>query len=125
MAVSTTNRIGQFENLIGRKVDSIELFLLQRFLRTKIHKRKGMLLLLNAGIFYEFVKVMHFFTKNPRRYTIGEVELGVNYVLIISTNAGLLGIQYRRHCSIYFFKSLTELLYQAESNIIFLLLVSM
>src|SRR5690606_24441488 len=26
---------------------------------------------------------------NPRRYTIGEVELGINYVLIISTNAGL------------------------------------
>jgi hypothetical protein len=49
-----------------------------------------MLLLLNAGIFYEFVKSDTFYSENPRRYTIGEVELGVNYVLI-STNAGLWG----------------------------------
>src|SRR5690606_5399811 len=48
-----------------------------------------MLLLLNAGIFYEFVKADEFFSENPRRYTIGEVELDVNYAVIISTNAGL------------------------------------
>jgi hypothetical protein len=48
-----------------------------------------MLLLLDSGIFYEFIKSESFYTENPRRYTIGEVELGVNYVLIISTNAGL------------------------------------
>jgi hypothetical protein len=48
-----------------------------------------MLLLLNSGIFYEFVKAEEFFTENPRRYTIGEVELGVNSVLLLSTNAGL------------------------------------
>ena len=50
-----------------------------------------MLLLLDGGIFYEFIKSDSFFTTNPKRYTIGEVELGVNYVLIISTNAGLWG----------------------------------
>ena len=50
-----------------------------------------MLLLLNSGIFYEFIKSDEFSTENPRRYTIGEVELGVNYVLILSTNAGLWG----------------------------------
>ena len=48
-----------------------------------------MLLLLNSGIFYEFIKADEFFTEHPKRYTIGEVELDVNYVLIISTNAGL------------------------------------
>ena len=52
-------------------------------------KEKGMLLLLNSGIFYEFVKSDEFFNPNPKRYTIGELELHVNYVLIISTNAGL------------------------------------
>jgi len=52
-------------------------------------KEKGMLLLINAGIFYEFIKVDEFYTENPKRYTIGEVALNVNYVLIISTNAGL------------------------------------
>ena len=81
----------KFENLIGRKVDSIELFPASEgfFAYQDSQKDKGMLLLLNGGIFYEFVKSEEFFTENPRRYTIGEVALGVNYVLIISTNAGL------------------------------------
>jgi hypothetical protein len=81
----------KFENLIGRKVDSIELFPASEgfFAYQDSQKENGMLLLLNSGIFYEFVKSDEFFTDNPRRYTIGEVELNVNYVLIISTNAGL------------------------------------
>lgn len=83
----------KFENLIGRKVDSIELFPASEgfFAYQDSQKEKGMLLLLKAGIFYEFVKSDEFYTDKPRRYTIGEVELGVNYVLIISTNAGLWG----------------------------------
>jgi hypothetical protein len=81
----------KFENLIGRKVDSIELFPASEgfFAYQDSQKEKGMLLLLNSGIFYEFVKADEFFTENYKRHTIGEVELGVNYVLIISTNAGL------------------------------------
>lgn len=83
----------KFENLIGRKVDSIELFPASEgfFAYQDSQKEKGMLLLLNSGIFYEFIKSDEFYTENPKRYTIGEVELGVNYVLIISTNAGLWG----------------------------------
>jgi hypothetical protein len=83
----------KFENLIGRKVDSIELFPASEgfFAYQDSQKEKGMLLLLNAGIFYEFIKSDQFYTEKPRRYTIGEVELGTNYVLIISTNAGLWG----------------------------------
>jgi hypothetical protein len=87
----------KFENLIGRKVDSIELFPASEgfFAYQDSQKEKGMLLLLNSGIFYEFIKSEEFFTdpetSGPRRYTIGEVELNVNYVLIISTNAGLWG----------------------------------
>ncbi len=81
----------KFENLIGRKVDSIELFPASEgfFAYQDSQKEKGMLLLLNSGIFYEFVKSDEFFTPNPKRYTIVEVELHVNYALIISTNAGL------------------------------------
>lgn len=81
----------KFENLIGRKVDSIELFPASEgfFAYQDLQSEKGMLLLLNSGIFYEFVKSDEFFTEKPRRYTIAEVELNVNYVLIISTNAGL------------------------------------
>lgn len=81
----------KFESLIGRKIDSIELFPASEgfFAYQDSQKEKGMLLLLNSGIFYEFIKADEFFTPNPKRYTIGEVKLGVNYVMIISTNAGL------------------------------------
>jgi len=48
-----------------------------------------MLLQLNSGIFYEFIKADDFFNENPERITIKNVELGVNYVMIISTTAGL------------------------------------
>lgn len=81
----------KFESLIGKKVDSIELFPASEgfFAYQDSQTEKGMLLLLNSGIFYEFVKADQFFAENPKRYTIGEVEPGVNYVMIISTNAGL------------------------------------
>lgn len=81
----------KFENMIGRKVDSIELFPASEgfFAYQDSQKAKGMLLLLNSGIFYEFIKADEFFTENPKNLTIGEVETGVNYVLIVSTNAGL------------------------------------
>jgi hypothetical protein len=49
-----------------------------------------MLLLLNAGIFYEFVKSDEFYSDKPRRYT-WRGGIRINYVLIISTNAGLWG----------------------------------
>ncbi|WP_281636817.1 GH3 auxin-responsive promoter family protein [Flavobacterium marginilacus] len=83
----------KFENLIGRKVDSIELFPASEgfFAYQDSQKEKGMLLLLRSGIFYEFIKADEFYLENPKRYTIGEVELEINYVLIISTNAGLWG----------------------------------
>ncbi|AWG20874.1 hypothetical protein FFWV33_04600 [Flavobacterium faecale] len=83
----------KFENLIGRKVPSIELFPASEgfFAYQDSQTEKGMLLLLNAGMFYEFIKSDEFHSDKPKRYTIGEVELGVNYVLIISTNAGLWG----------------------------------
>ena len=81
----------RFESLLGKRIDSIELFPASEgfFAYQDSQKEKGMLLLLNHGIFYEFIKADEFFTENPKRYTIGEVELGVNYALIISTNAGL------------------------------------
>lgn len=87
----------KFESLIGRKVDAIELFPASEgfFAYQDSQTHKGMLLLLNAGIFYEFIKADEFFDdrngSEPKRYTIGEVQLGINYVLIISTNAGLWG----------------------------------
>src|SRR5699024_8428378 len=51
----------------------------------------GMLLRLDAGIFYEFIKADDFFESHPKRLGIGHVETRINYVMIISTNAGLWG----------------------------------
>ena len=81
----------KFEKLIGKKVDSIELFPASEgfFAFQDKQDEKGMLLLLNGGIFYEFIKADEFFGENPKRISISDVELGVNYVLILSTNAGL------------------------------------
>ncbi|APY08463.1 hypothetical protein BWZ20_09205 [Winogradskyella sp. J14-2] len=81
----------KFENLIGRKVDSIELYPASEgfFAFQDKQNQKGMLLQLNSGIFYEFIKADEFFDKNPKRITIKDVELGVNYVMLISTTAGL------------------------------------
>ncbi|MFY0712126.1 GH3 auxin-responsive promoter family protein [Seonamhaeicola sp. NFXS20] len=81
----------KFENLIGRKVDSIELYPASEgfFAFQDKQNEKGMLLQLNSGIFYEFIKADEFFNENPKRITIKDVEVGVNYVMIISTNAGL------------------------------------
>ncbi|MFH6603075.1 GH3 auxin-responsive promoter family protein [Maribacter algicola] len=81
----------KFERLIGRKVDSIELFPASEgfFAYQYSQKEKGMLLLLDAGIFYEFIKADDFFGENARRLTLSNVEMHTNYVMIISTNAGL------------------------------------
>ncbi|WP_136468204.1 GH3 auxin-responsive promoter family protein [Flagellimonas onchidii] len=81
----------KFEGLIGRKVDSIELFPASEgfFAYQDSQTQEGMLLLLNSGIFYEFIRADAFFDENPERLTISEVEKGVDYALIISTNAGL------------------------------------
>jgi len=81
----------RFEKLIGKRVDSVELFPASEgfFAYQDKQPSEGLLLLLDTGIFYEFIPVDEFFTENPRRLSIGEVELGVNYALILSNNAGL------------------------------------
>jgi len=78
---------------IGRKTDSVELFPASEgfFAFQDLPNSEGLLLLLNSGIFYEFIPVEEYFSENPRRLSIREVELGKNYALIINSNAGLWG----------------------------------
>ena len=80
-----------FEKLVGRKLDCIELFPASEgfFAYQDQQNDKGLLLLLNNQIFYEFIKADEFGEQNQKRHTLGEVELNVNYVLILSTSAGL------------------------------------
>jgi len=81
----------KFENLIGRKVDSIELYPASEgfFAFEDKQSEKGMLLQLDSGMFYEFIKADEFFDENPTRHSIGDVETDVNYVMLVSSNAGL------------------------------------
>ncbi|HRI00937.1 MAG TPA: GH3 auxin-responsive promoter family protein [Saprospiraceae bacterium] len=49
----------------------------------------GLLLLCNSGIFYEFVPFSEVNKNNPQRLTLNEVQIGVDYAIILSSNAGL------------------------------------
>ena len=85
------------------KISSKKLFLLDTYLASEGYfayqastQRKGMRLLLNTGIFYEFVPFnSDFFDESGElinrhiAYSLSEVTEGVDYALVITTNAGL------------------------------------
>ncbi|MDP6922640.1 MAG: GH3 auxin-responsive promoter family protein [Lutibacter sp.] len=81
----------KFEKLIGRQVDTIELYpASEGFIAFQdSQEAEGMLLLVDNGMFYEFIPADRFFEEAPPRLSIDEVALGVNYALILNTNAGL------------------------------------
>ncbi|WP_299524960.1 GH3 auxin-responsive promoter family protein [uncultured Lutibacter sp.] len=83
----------KFEDLIGRKVDTIELYpASEGFIAYQdSQKEKGMMLLADNGMFYEFIPSEEFFEENPTRLSLADVKIGVNYVIILNTNAGLWG----------------------------------
>jgi hypothetical protein len=78
---------------IGKPIDSIELYPASEgfFAYQDSQDQEGLLLLLNTGIFYEFIPVEHYFDENPVRLSIAEVVVGKNYALIVNNNAGLWG----------------------------------
>ncbi len=51
--------------------------------------KNDMLLMLDYGVFYEFIPANLINEENPPVFSIGDVSLGVNYAIIISTNSGL------------------------------------
>jgi len=83
----------RFEGLIGGSVDSIETYPASEGFIAFQNDIGDPSLLLNvqAGIFFEFIPADEFFSENPTRLGLEEVELGKNYALILSTNAGLWG----------------------------------
>ncbi|HET6543487.1 MAG TPA: GH3 auxin-responsive promoter family protein, partial [Chryseolinea sp.] len=78
---------------IGKRVDSIETYpASEGFIAYQDSQvDQGLLLLVNSGIFFEFIPTEEFFNKNPKRLNLEEVELNKNYALIINSNAGLWG----------------------------------
>ncbi|MEK9565736.1 MAG: GH3 auxin-responsive promoter family protein [Flavobacteriaceae bacterium] len=82
---------GIFNKLIGRTPDSIEFYPASEgfFAYQNSQSDKGLLLLLNHGIYYEFIVASSFFEEEQEFHTLEQVQIGVNYVMIISTTAGL------------------------------------
>ncbi len=78
---------------IGKEVDSIETYPASEGFIAYQDKQeeKGLLILLNSGIFFEFIPAEEYFDENPTRLKIDQVSLNVNYALIINSNAGLWG----------------------------------
>ena len=81
------------EQLIGKKIDSLELYpASEGFIAFQDHpEADGMLLQLDAGIFYEFVEADKIHQENPPRISLAAVKKGVNYAIILNTSAGLWG----------------------------------
>ncbi|HPF89729.1 MAG TPA: GH3 auxin-responsive promoter family protein, partial [Flavobacteriales bacterium] len=82
----------RMEALIGGRVPSVELFpASEGFIAYQDRSGEdGLLLVLDNGIYFGFVPV-HGTDKRPR--SIAEVELGVQYALVLYTNAGLWGYE--------------------------------
>ena len=79
------------ESLIGGKMDSIETYpASEGFIAFQNEQDDaGLLLNTNSGIFFEFVKADEIFEAYPARITLKDVVKGVNYAILLSTNAGL------------------------------------
>jgi len=81
----------QLEQRIGKKIPSIETYPASEgfFAFQDQVDKQGLLLLVESGIFYEFIPLSEWGKEHYSRLTLEEVELQVNYALVISTNAGL------------------------------------
>jgi hypothetical protein len=83
----------RIEESIGFTINSIETYpASEGFIAFQdSQKEKGLLLLTNSGMFYEFIPADEYFNENPTRISLEDVELDKNYALILNTTAGLWG----------------------------------
>jgi len=83
----------KFIQLIGEDIPSIELYpASEGFIAFQdTQESDGLLLNVSSGIFFEFIRVDEFYNENPKRISMADVKVGINYVLILSNNAGLWG----------------------------------
>ena len=84
-----------FDKLFGKKVDTLATFPASEgffgYQDNFTNDNTDLLLLLNNDIFYEFIKTEDFLKGEYERITLKDVKVNVNYLLIISTSAGLWG----------------------------------
>ncbi len=78
---------------LGTPIDTVETFPASEgfFAFQDTLTEEGLLLNTNSGIYFEFIPASEIFNENPTRLNLSQVELGVNYALIINSNAGLWG----------------------------------
>ncbi|MFT5156961.1 MAG: hypothetical protein ACI83I_001511 [Bacteroidia bacterium] len=78
---------------IGREIDSIETYpASEGFIAYQDDYRSpGLRLLTEDGIFFEFIKADEYHNEDPTRVWLKDVQLNVNYAVIINSNAGLWG----------------------------------
>jgi len=83
----------KLSELVGKSLDSIETYpASEGFIAYQVKQGDpGLLLNTRSGIFFEFVPAQEVHTEQPTRLHLGQVELGVDYALIINSNAGLWG----------------------------------
>jgi hypothetical protein len=81
----------KIEKVIGKRVDTLETYpASEGFIAYQnVQNDNGLLLLVNNGIFYEFIPADEFFNENPTRVSLADVELNKNYAIILNTNSGL------------------------------------
>ena len=83
----------KLESLVGGQINSVEVFpASEGFIAFQDEPtEKSLWLNVDSGIFFEFVPTSEIFKENPMRLSLADVEIGVNYALIINNNAGLWG----------------------------------
>lgn len=83
----------RLEELTGGRIDSVETYpASEGFIAFQdVQGDPGLLLNANSGIFFEFIPLPEIHQENPTRLTLGQVQTGIDYVLIINSNAGLWG----------------------------------
>ena len=81
----------QYHKLIGKKINYYEIYNASEgfFGIQDRHGSDEMLLMLDYGIFYEFIPMDEFHSPNPKVVNLEEVEIGKNYAIVITTNGGL------------------------------------
>ena len=89
--VSFTPYKEQFQKLIGKDITYLDMYNASEgfFAAQENPTDDGMLLFTDHGIFMEFMPIEEYGQANPKTIGLSKVEVGVNYALVISTNAGL------------------------------------
>jgi hypothetical protein len=88
--VSFTPYQKEFDTLIGKPIKYLDMYnASEGFFAAQTDNNSGLTLMLSHGIFYEFIPMSTFNQEQPTAIPISQVQLGINYALVITTLSGL------------------------------------